>query len=136
MSKAPLLAASAFVAMSVVFASAATAQTAPKVAKVTVNPPVTLTDNGDSWTLDNGIVKMTVLKRNGNLSSLVYHGVEVLTRGEYWEQTPSGTVTAAVTIDPATNGGERAEVSVKGVNPGDANDPSPSADRQATESRG
>ena len=28
---------------------------------------------------------------------------------------PSGTITARVTIDPATNGGERAEVSVKGV---------------------
>jgi rhamnogalacturonan endolyase len=90
----------------------------PKVAKVTVNSPVTLTDNGDSWTLDNGIVKMTVPKRDGNLSSLVYHGVEILTRGKYWEQTPAGTITARVTIDPATNGGERAEVSVKGVNPG------------------
>src|SRR5208283_866632 len=32
-----------------------------------------------------------------------------------WEQTPAGTITARVTIDPATNGGERAEVSVKGV---------------------
>ena len=31
---------------------------------------------------------------------------------------PSGTVTSSVTIDPATNGGERAEVSVKGVNSG------------------
>src|SRR5665213_3711034 len=97
----------------------------PQVQKVTVNAPVTLTDNGDSWTLDNGIVKMTVLKRNGNLSSLVYHGIEVLTRGEYWEQTPSGTISAKVTIDPSSNGGERAEVSVLGVNPGDRNNPSP-----------
>ena len=40
----------------------------PKVAKVTVNSPVTLTDNGDSWTLDNGIVKVTLTKSNGNLS--------------------------------------------------------------------
>ncbi len=87
--------------------------------------PVTLTDNGDSWTLDNGIVKMTVLKRNGNISSLIYHGIETQTHGEYWEQTPSGTITARVTIDPATNGGERAEVSVLGVNPGDRNNPSP-----------
>ena len=93
--------------------SAASVQ--PKVAKVTVNAPVTLTDNGDTWTMDNGIVKMSLLKRNGNLTSLVYHGVEVLTRGQYWEQVPSGTVTARVTIDPASNGGERAEVSVKGV---------------------
>ena len=37
-------------------------------------------------------------------------------RSEFWEQTPSGQVTASVTIDPAQNGGERAEVAVKGVN--------------------
>ena len=78
---------------------------------------MTLTDNGDSWTLDNGIVKMTILKRNGNISSLIYHGIETQTHGEYWEQTPSGTITARVTIDPATNGGERAEVSVTGRQP-------------------
>src|ERR1035441_9473631 len=125
MSKSRVLFSSAFLALSALFTSAAPAQTtAPKVAKVTVNQPVTLADNGDSWTMDNGIVKMTVLKRNGNLSSLVYHGVEVLTRGEYWEQVPTGTITAKVTIDPATNGGERAEVSVLGVNPGDTSAPS------------
>ena len=42
-------------------------------------------------------------------------------RGEFWETTPSGTVTATVTIDPASNSGERAEVSVKGVNHGGNN---------------
>ncbi|MGP8259559.1 MAG: polysaccharide lyase family protein [Acidobacteriaceae bacterium] len=91
----------------------------PKVAKVTVNDPVTLTDNGDSWTLDNGIVKMTVLKSNGNMTTVYYKGIDIPnSRSEYWEQTPAGTVTAKVTIDPSTNGGQRAEVSVKGVNPG------------------
>ena len=128
MSKARLLFGSTFLALAVLLSSGAKAQPAahvlPKVAKVTVNSPVTLTDNGDSWTLDNGIVKMTVPKRDGNLSSLVYHGVEILTRGKYWEQVPSGTVTAKVTIDPATNGGERAEISVKGVYNG-GNTPSP-----------
>jgi len=102
--------------------------TMPKVAKVTVNAPVTLTDNGDSWTMDNGIVKMSILKRNGTIAigSLIYHGISIVpNRGEFWEQTPSGTITAKVTIDPSTNGGERAEVSVLGVNPGDANNPSP-----------
>ena len=98
----------------------AAAHAMPKVAKATVKTPVTLTDSGDTWTLDNGIVKVSVRKRDGNLTSLVYHGVEVLTKGNYsyWEQRPGGTVTAKVTIDPATNGGERAEVSVLGVNPG------------------
>jgi rhamnogalacturonan endolyase len=92
----------------------------PAIAKVKVNDPVTLTDSGDTWTLDNGIVKASIRKRDGNLTSLVYHGVEVLTKGNYsyWEQRPAGTVTARVTIDPAANGGERAEVSVLGVNPG------------------
>ncbi|MDR3663970.1 MAG: hypothetical protein P4L86_26885, partial [Mycobacterium sp.] len=128
MSKARLLFGSTFLALAVLLSSSAVAQPTahvlPKVAKPAVNSPVTLTDSGDSWTLDNGIVKMTILKRNGNLSSLVYHGIEVLTRGQYWEQVPSGTITAKVTIDPATNGGERAEVSVKGVYTGD-NTPTP-----------
>ena len=125
MSKLRILWSAPFVALPVVFASTAPAQTsAPKVARVTINQPVTLSDNGDSWTMDNGIVKMTVLKRNGNLSSLDYHGIEVLTHGEFWEQTPSGTITAKVVIDPSTNGGERAEVSVLGVNPGDPSSPS------------
>jgi rhamnogalacturonan endolyase len=89
-----------------------------------VNQPVTLTDNGDSWTMDNGIVKMTVLKRNGTIAigSLMYHGISIVpNRGEFWETTPQGTVSTSVTIDPATNGGERAEVSVKGINPGGNN---------------
>jgi rhamnogalacturonan endolyase len=123
MANARLLSLSTLPILAILLASAATAQPTasamPKVEKVTVNAPVTLADNGDNWTLDNGIVKLTVLKRNGNPTSLVYHGIELLTRGpSYWEQTPSGTVTQSVTIDPAANGGERAEVSIKGVNPG------------------
>jgi len=130
MTKARLLFVSMFLALAAFLFYGASAQqpaahVPPKVEKVTVNAPVTLTDNGDSWTLDNGIVKMTILKRNGNISSLIYHGIETQTHGEYWEQVPSGTVSARVTIDPATNGGERAEVSVLGVNPGDHNNPSP-----------
>ena len=127
MSNSRVLVSFAFLALSAVLSSRAVSQTAaalPKVAKVTVNQPVALTDNGDSWTMDNGIVKMTIPKRNGNLSSLVYHGIDILTRGQYWEQVPSGIITAKVTIDPATNGGERAEVSVKGVYNGD-NTPTP-----------
>jgi len=135
MTKTRLLFVSLFLALAVVLTygvvaqpaapakSASTVQPAahllPKVAKVTVNDPVTLTDNGDTWTLDNGIVKATILKSNGNMTTVYYHGVNIPnSRSEYWEQTPAGTVTAKVTIDPSTNGGERAEVSVKGVNPG------------------
>jgi rhamnogalacturonan endolyase len=135
MTKATPLCVSTFLALAVALTSGAAAPPAahplPKIAKVTVNAPVTLTDNGDSWTMDNGIVKLTILKKNGNPTSLVYNGVEILTHGPtYWEQTPSGTVTASVTIDPTTNGGERAEVSVKGVNPGNPNAPSPAGGPQ------
>jgi rhamnogalacturonan endolyase len=122
MTKAALLCVSTVLALAVLSPSSAMPQSAahplPKVEKVTVNAPVTLTDNGDSWTLDNGIVKLAVAKRDGNISSLVYHGVTIIARGREWEQTPSGAVTSNVTIDPATNGGERAEVAVKGVNSG------------------
>jgi hypothetical protein len=116
MAKAMVLGVSAVLSLTGILTSGAVAQSTahmlPKVEKVTVNAPVTLTDNGDSWTLDNGIVKLAVAKRDGNISALIYHGVSIITRGREWEQTPSGTVTSTVTIDPATNGGERAEVAV------------------------
>jgi len=81
---------------------------------------VTVTDNGRSWTLDNGIIRAKINKSNGAMTSLVYHGVETMAGGGYWEQTPQGApqLTQTVTIDPATNGGDRAEVAVKGVTGG------------------
>jgi rhamnogalacturonan endolyase len=88
---------------------------APAVARSDVNAPVTVADNAGAWTLDNGIVKATISKRNGNMTSLIYHGINTMGGGGYWEQTPSGQVTQSITIDPAKNGGERAEVDVKGV---------------------
>jgi rhamnogalacturonan endolyase len=110
---------------------------APVVAKPGVNAPVTVTDNGDTWTMDNGIVKATIVKKNGSLLQAVYHGIETLRPAisggsdnlhtpptpagspiPSWEQMPSGTVTPSVTIDPAKNGGQRAEVAVKGANTG------------------
>jgi len=89
------------------------------------NMPVTVTDNGRSWTLDNGIVKATVTKDNGSMPSLVYrehgHEIEVMAAsGGTWEHTPQGApqLTNSITIDPATNAGERAEVSIKGISNG------------------
>src|SRR5215831_14044290 len=58
------------------------------VAKSEVNSPVTITDNGPSWTLDNGIVKVTVNKTSGNFRSLIYRGMETMSAGGAWEQTP------------------------------------------------
>ena len=89
----------------------------PVVVKPAVNSPVSVKDDGTNWTLDNGIVKLVILKRTGKLTSLNYNGFETIGRNsEGWEQYPSGTVTPSLTIDPAQNDGERAEVAVKGVN--------------------
>ena len=56
----------------------------------TVNAPVTVTDSGGAWTLDNGIVKATISKRNGRMTALVFHGINTMAGGGYWEQTPAG----------------------------------------------
>jgi rhamnogalacturonan endolyase len=92
------------------------ADNAPTVAKPEVNDPVTVTDNGESWTMDNGIIKATINKRSSHITSMIYHGVEIMGPGGIWEQTPSGQVAHSITIDPATNGGARGEVDMKGVN--------------------
>ena len=99
MTKAKPLFVSTFLALAAVLTYGAAAQRAasglPKVAKVTANDPVTLTENGDSWVLDNGIVKATISKQDaappatsgrgmnmrrkaGDMTSLIYHGIEIL----------------------------------------------------------
>jgi rhamnogalacturonan endolyase len=83
--------------------------------------PVTITDNGRSWTLDNGIVKATVTKDSGSMPSLMYKGVQVLqASGGTWEHNPQGApeLVNSLSIDPATNGGARGEVSIKGKSNG------------------
>ncbi|MGN6368575.1 MAG: polysaccharide lyase family protein [Phycisphaerae bacterium] len=92
----------------------------PAVAQAKVDAPVRVSDDGASWTLDNGIVKATINKGDGRMTSLVYHGINTMGGGGYWEETPLGAPvhTEKVTIDPATNGGARAEVAVKGVTNG------------------
>jgi rhamnogalacturonan endolyase len=81
--------------------------------------PVTLVDNGRSWTLDNGIVKATINKDNGSVASLIYRGFDTGSHG-IWEHTPQGApqLTNSISIDPATNNGDRAEISIKGVGGG------------------
>jgi rhamnogalacturonan endolyase len=88
---------------------------------------VTVTDNGRRWTLDNGIVKVLVDKRNGEMQSLIFKGIDTMGHDQggagNWEQDPSAAaqvngLTDSITIDPAANGGERAEVSIKGVTAG------------------
>ena len=121
------LLASTFVALTLAVSVPRAAAATPVVAKPAVNAPVTVTDNGATWTLDNGIVKAIIDKRNGAMDSLIYKGIDTMGHEQgqpgCWEQDPSaaasvGGLTNSITIDPAKNGGGRAEVSVKGVTGG------------------
>jgi rhamnogalacturonan endolyase len=89
------------------------------------NGPVTVTDDGKTFILSNGYVTAIINKISGDMLSLKVNGVE--TQGYvsghhagYWEQTPAGAarMLAKVTIDPDENGGDRAEVSIKGWSDG------------------
>ncbi len=94
------------------------------VAKPDPKYGVTVTDEGTTYLLNNGIVAARVNKRTGDLIQLVYKGVDRAGHDQgavgVWEQDPSaaaqvGGLTDAITIDPAKNGGQRGEVSIKGV---------------------
>src|SRR5262245_39658968 len=86
---------------------------------------VVVQENQTAFTLSNGTVTARVSKRSGDLTSLEYRGTEILTdrsghAGAYWSHDTTGgkeTVTR-VSIDPQTSGGERGEVSVKGISGG------------------
>src|ERR1700733_3735607 len=83
--------------------------------------PVSVTDNGATFTLANAYVTATISKTTGDMVSLKYHDLETMGfvsghHAGYWEQNPSraARLVAAITIDPAKNSGERGEVSIKG----------------------
>jgi rhamnogalacturonan endolyase len=105
------------------FASAAHAQTAAPAPAAAGG--VTVQEDAGFFTLSNGIVTARVNKRNGDIASLAYKGTDMLTdksghAGGYWSHDASGGIQtlARVTIDPKTNNGQRAEVSVKGISGG------------------
>lgn len=86
---------------------------------------VTVAEDDAAFTLANGIVTARVSKKNGDLLSLQYRGTETLAfnsghSGGYWSHDPTGgsQLLTKVTLDPAKNGGERGEVSVKGISGG------------------
>jgi hypothetical protein len=69
---------------------------APVVAKSDVNAPVTVTDNGGSWTLDNGIVKATRQQTQRRPGGAHFQtGIDTMGQYEegrhagYWEEDPS-----------------------------------------------
>jgi rhamnogalacturonan endolyase len=88
------------------------------------DPAVTLAEDAAAYTLANGVVTARVSKRSGDLVSLKYKGLELLAGGSghaygYWSHSAAAPQTVrSVTIDPTANGGERAEVSVKGISNG------------------
>jgi rhamnogalacturonan endolyase len=91
-----------------------------------VAQPVTVTEEGNNYTLANGIVTARVSKRSGDLVSLKYKDIETLSGGSghvygYWSHDAAGKeVVDTITIDPKQNGGQRGEVSVKGLSKGTA----------------
>ena len=110
----------AFLLLALLAPALRAAEAAPTIDRPASAPPVTIVDNGRAWTLENGLVQATIEKRSGRMTALVYRGINTMGGGGYWEQTPQNypQVTSTITIDPAANGGARAEVAVRGVSGG------------------
>jgi rhamnogalacturonan endolyase len=89
------------------------------------SPAVSVAEEATELLLTNGTIAARVSKRSGDLVSLKFNGEEMLESrsghaGAYWSHDTTGgkeTITR-VTIDPQANGGERGEVSVKGISGG------------------
>ena len=84
---------------------------------------VTVIDGQSVVTLANGILSMRIDKRNANILSLQYNGLELVDGSGYWNvygNTPGGTKTEQksdpmpleVTLNPNTNGGSMGEVEI------------------------
>jgi rhamnogalacturonan endolyase len=86
------------------------------------DPAVTLKNDGRYFTLTNGYAAAQIDIRTGALWSLKDRGLETMGyhsghHAGYWEQSPRDG-RASTTIDPKSNNGERAEVSIKGLSGG------------------
>jgi len=84
--------------------------------------PVTLTDQGGSVVLDNGLVNLEVQKDNGYLLSLRCRGTSLLAEAGYLDWQSGGdnhlhNAQFRVVTNPAANGGDLAEISIE--QPGD-----------------
>lgn len=85
---------------------------------------VTISENANAFILDNGIVTAHVSKSSGDLTSLVYKNLEMLDaqggrQVAYWSHNAArGQQISHITINPKANGGERGEVSIKGISGG------------------
>jgi rhamnogalacturonan endolyase len=95
----------------------------PVFLKAENHPPVAISEDENSFTLDNGIVTARIAKRSGDLTSLKYNSLEMLDAADrqagYWEHnTAHSQVVDRITIDPKATGGERGEVSIRGISNG------------------
>jgi len=77
---------------------------------------VTVTDNGSSVTLSNGIITLEITKADGQINTWTYDGENLLAGGVsggkvYWE-LEAGNGTYTLSVDPKTNGGNQAEVNI------------------------
>ena len=96
----------------------------PALLRAESRPAVSVSADEFSFTLDNGIVTAQVAKRSGDLTSLKYKNLEMLDarssrQAAYWSHNAArGQQQTGITIDPKSNGGERGEVSIKGISGG------------------
>jgi rhamnogalacturonan endolyase len=95
----------------------------PTILQAAPDSPVAVSENENTFTLANGIVSVQIAKRSGDLTSLKYNGLEMLggagKQAGYWSHNAArGRQIDRITIDPKTNGGERGEVSIKGISGG------------------
>jgi rhamnogalacturonan endolyase len=101
------------------------AGTLPGVRAAEDKAPVTLREDADTATLANGLVSATIKKANGNLISLRYGGLEMMSRGGgYWniygssagqkstDQKPTPSV-FRISRNPANNGGVLGEIALQ-----------------------
>jgi rhamnogalacturonan endolyase len=96
------------------------------VAAPAADAPVTLTQDAESFTLGNGFLTARIAKRTGTLTSLQFEGLELIARGGsganggYWSSVgrarPGGSNEAFVAVNPATNGGAFAQVTIRQAN--------------------
>ena len=93
-------------------------------ATLAADNPVSITDTAGTYTLDNGILTAQISKQTGDLLSLKFQNLEMLDNVSqhqpgYWSHNIAlGERITRVTIDPQSNGGQRAEISLKGIGHG------------------
>jgi rhamnogalacturonan endolyase len=101
-------------------------------------PPVKLSETADAFTLENGILRARIEKRNGSLASLVYQDHELLAEnGGYWSSVGRGNNrpvghAASVRLDTP----DRVEVSCRAGNTGGTTDASLDTDFRYSLARG